>query len=104
MRKIIQILIIIIALSSCINNNEPFVGYIVCKEYSPASRSFTYKTISEAGAIPMFPFIPPNKKKPLFTSKFVVYIANKNAVKHFEVDSLTYSKMKLGHKWQIQNN
>ena len=78
---------------------KPFKGFLVCKEFIPGHMDDEYaKTVQEAYVY--VPFIPMRRHDTPeyvpFAWKF--YVANKHGVRVFSVDSLTYTKHKVGER------
>lgn len=98
MKKIIVCLLCLAIFSGC--DPKPFTGYIVCKEYTPGHMDDKkVNPIQEAIVIPVRPIVVPHRHKPKWVnSKWVVYVANKNTVRSFNVDSLSFIGFRLGQK------
>jgi hypothetical protein len=88
----------IVMLCSC---QQDFTGYVVFKEYVPLHMDDQEpKTVQQATFIPA-PIIvahPIQHTPELIKSKWFVYVANKDAVRQFEVDSVRYLKIKICDK------
>lgn len=88
----------LVSLTSC--EFKPFTGYIVCKEYTPGHMCHDeVPTYSEASLL--YVHVPPHVHTHHHTwqeSSFIIYVANKNAVRSFSVDSLSFTKYKLLQK------
>lgn len=82
---------------------KPFRGFLVCKEYIPGHmNNEQVKTVIEAGV--HIPIVRPRRHKPQYIpSEWWFYVANKDRVRTFNVDSLTYTKHKVGERI-IMNN
>lgn len=78
---------------------KPFRGFLVCKEYILGHMDDEYaKTVQEAYVY--VPFIPMRRHHtPEYVpSEWKFYVANKHGVRVFSVDSLTYTKHKVGER------
>ena len=85
----------IIMLCSC---QQEFTGYVVCKEYVPAHMDNQEpKTTQEAGIV-YVPVVVAHHTPELIKSQWFVYVANKDAVRQFEVDSVRYLHIKICQK------
>jgi hypothetical protein len=91
-------LLSLLILGSC---NEPFTGYVVCKEYIPLHMDDEQpKSVQEA--IVYVPVVTPKHTPELIKSKFILYIANKNCVIEYEVDSITFIHTKICQKLTLR--
>ena len=93
MKKIILIFIAI-SLLSC-KQDEKFIGYVVCKEYTQSHMSNeTGRVINYSIVVPMQHVTPP--PAPHFVpEQYVFYIANKNEVQKRYVSKHLFFKIKL---------
>lgn len=100
MKKIIVCLLCLVILSGC--DPRSFTGYVVCKEYTPGHMDDKkVNPIQEAIIVP----VRPHRHKPKWVkSKWVVYVANKNAVRPFDVDSISFIGFRLGQKITFNTN
>lgn len=97
MKKKLFISISLLAiLAGC--NPKPFKGFLVCKEYIPGHMDDEHaKTVQEA-YVPV-PVVCPRRHEPEYIpSEWKFYVANKHGVRVFNVDSLTYTKHKVGER------
>ena len=97
MKKVILFISFLAVLGSC--KNQPFKGFLVCKEYIPGHMDDECaKTVQEAYVY--VPFIPMRRHDtPEYVpSAWKFYVANKHGVRVFSVDSLTYIKHKVGER------
>lgn len=96
MKKIIVCLLCMVILSGC--DPKPFTGYVVCKEYTPGHmEDKKVNTIQEAIIVPVHPRVYKSKPK-WIKPEWVVYVANKDRVRSFRVDSATFARLRLGQK------
>jgi hypothetical protein len=98
-RKLINFftyIVLSVSLSSCVDENETFTGYLVAKEYTPEHMSNeTPKTISYAGVIIVpKPVQPPPPYK--VDAKWVWFIANKDEVITKNVSEKMFHTKKCG--------
>lgn len=93
MKKFILVFSLLAALSSC--ETKPFKGFLVCKEYVPGHMDDEHaKTVQEAYVpIPVHMFQDEPEYVP---SVWYFYVANKDGVRRFNVDSLTYTRREVG--------
>lgn len=97
MKKKLFISISLLAiLAGC--NPKPFKGFLVCKEFIPGHMDDEYtKTVQEAYVY--VPVVSPRRHEPEYIpSEWHFYVANKNGVRDFKVDSLTYLRHKVGER------
>lgn len=101
MKKTLSCLLCLSLLLGC--DPEPFIGYIVCKEYTPGHLDDKrVSPIQVAVAVPVRPIIVPHRHKPKWVkSRWVVYVANKNSVRSFNIDSINFINVSLGQKITI---
>ncbi|MDH6310571.1 hypothetical protein M2451_003339 [Dysgonomonas sp. PFB1-18] len=98
MKKIVSFLIVVIFLSC--SGQTSFNGYIVCKEYRP--KHMSNENVQPVQMAIIMPRPVPYRPKPyLIKSKWVIYVANKNGVKMFDVDSLYFSTVRCGQNITI---
>jgi len=92
--KYLVLALIILLISSCESKNEPFIGYIVAKEYIQGHMCHddNFKHVVEAGFVhvPHVPHVHHHKHK-WQRSQFIIYVANRYEVKPFHIDSLLYN-------------
>lgn len=96
-KKLILFISFLAVLGSC--KNQPFKGFLVCKEFIPGHMDDEHaKTVQEAYVY--VPFIPMRRHHtPEYVpSEWKFYVANKHGVRVFNVDSLTYTKHKVGER------
>lgn len=100
MKKFILLLFIAAMLSSCVE--KPFRGFLVHKECIKYHMSNERpKVIQEASlfGVVVNPHLFRTRRKPkLIPSEWRFYVANRNGVYLFKVDSLTYLKYKCGDR------
>lgn len=80
-----------------IQPRQPFVGYLVCKEYVKHHMSNEEPNIIQQ-AVVFVPRIPHRPKPKQIPSEWKFYVANKYGTKCFNVDSMTYLKCNIGDK------
>lgn len=93
---IIMVVILFALFSGC--DTKPFRGFLVCKVYIPSHmQNEQIKTIIEAGV--HVPIVRSRRHKPRYVpSEWLFYVANKDIVRTFNVDSLTYTRYKVGER------
>lgn len=98
MKKVLFCLLCLAIFSGC--DPDPFTGYVVCKEYIPGHMDDKkVNPIQHAVVIPVRPVVHPHRHKPEWIkNRWIVYVANKSAVKPFDVDSLYFTNVRLGQK------
>ena len=100
MNKILLTFILLAALSGC--KPKPFKGFLVCKEYIRGHMdSVSVKSIQEA-------YVYGHVYYYMYTHKYIpsewkFYVANKDGVLRFNVDSLTYIKHRVGERIVMKN-
>lgn len=95
MKKFILVFSLLAALSSC--ETKPFKGFLVCKEYVPGHMDDEHaKTVQEA-YVPV-PFYMFQDEPEYVPSVWYFYVANKDRVRRLKVDSLTYTRRKVGER------
>ena len=96
MKKVLLFISLLAVLGSC--KNQPFRGFLVCKEYIPGHMDDEHaKTVQEAYVY--VPVVHLRKHEPEYIpSVWKFYVANKRCVREFSVDSLTYTKHKAGER------
>ena len=96
MNKIFLTFILLTVLSAC--NPKPFRGFLVCKEYIQGHMdNDSVKSIQEAYVY--VPIVVPRRHTPKYIpSEWIFYVANKDRVRLFHVDSLTYTKHRVGER------
>lgn len=96
MKKFILVFSLLVVLSSC--ETKPFKGFLVCKEYVPGHMDDEHaKTVQEAYVY--VPIVPMRRHEPEYVpSEWHFYVANKHGVRVFSVDSLTYTRHKVGER------
>jgi hypothetical protein len=96
MKKTILITLIALLLVGCVES-QPFVGYLVCKEYIKHHMSNEEpKIIQQAAVFIQRPYV--NPKPHYVPSEWRFYVANKYGTRCFNVDSMTYLKYNIGDK------
>ena len=95
---ILGILLLIAILG--IREEQPFTGYVVGKEYIPAHLDNENPlSIHECIWIPV---TPPVKIPQRVRSRFIIHVANKDALKHIDVDSMYFVARRCGEKITIK--
>ena len=84
------ILLALVAVSC--TDNKPFTGYVVGKEYNPSHNEIKYRTIHCGKIVTQIPYTEH------VDSKYYIYLANKQNVKCFEVDSVKFKQIKKFQK------
>ena len=96
MEKLILFISLLAVLGGC--KNQPFKGFLVCKEYIPGHMDNEHAKSVQEAFVP-FPVIPMRRHEPEYIpSTWNLYVANKYRVREFQVDSLTYTKHKVGER------
>lgn len=96
MKKIIMAISLLAVFASC--ETKPFRGFLVCKEYIQGHMDDEQPHIQQE-AVVYVPIVPPRSHEPEYIpSAWVFYVANKDGVRRFNVDSLTYTRHKLGER------
>lgn len=95
-KKLIISISLLAVLGSC--KKQPFRGFLVCKECIPGHMDDEHaKTVQEA-YVPV-PVVYPRRHEPEYIpSEWKFYVANKHGVRVFSVDSLTYTRHKVGER------
>lgn len=96
MKKTILIILIALLLVGC-GESQPFVGYLVCKEYVKHHMSNEEPMIIQQAAV-IFPRPYVRKKPKHVPTEWKFYVANKYGTRCFNVDSMTYLKYNIGDK------
>lgn len=97
MKKFILVFSLLAALSSC--ETKPVKGFLVCKEYVPGHMDDEHaKTVQEAYIPIPVPFYMLQDEPEYVPSVWYFYVANKDGVGRFKVDSLTYTRHKVGER------
>lgn len=101
MNKILLTFILLAALSGC--KPKPFKGFLVCKEYIRGHMDDEcVEPIQEAYV--SVPVVVPRIHTPEYIpSEWIFYVANKDCVLRFNVDSLTYIKHRVGERIVMNN-
>lgn len=100
MNKILLTFILLAALSGC--KPKPFKGFLVCKEYIQGHMDDdNVKSIQEAYV--SVPVVPRTHTPEYIPSEWIFYVANKDRVIPFHVDSLTYIKHRVGERIVMNN-
>lgn len=101
MNKIFLTFILLTVLSAC--NPKPFRGFLVCKEYIRGHMDdVSVNPIQEAYV--SVPVVVPRSHTPEYIpSEWIFYVANKDGVLRFNVDSLTYIKHRVGERIVMNN-
>ena len=101
MNKILLTFILLAALSGC--KPKPFKGFLVCKEYIRGHMDdVSVKPIQEA-YVNVLVVVPTSDTPEYIPSEWIFYVANKDCVLRFNVDSLTYIRHRVGERI-IMNN
>lgn len=96
MKKVILFISLLAVLGSC--KNQPFKGFLVCKEYIPGHMD-DEQPYTQQEAIVYVPIVSPSSHVPEYVpSEWKFYVANKHGVWVFSVDSLTYTRHKVGER------
>lgn len=96
MKKIILAFSLLVVLSGC--KTKPFKGFLVCKEYIQGHMDDERPYIQQEAYV-YVPIVPPRRHEPEYVpSVWVFYVANKDGVRWFYVDSLTYTQHKVGER------
>ncbi|WP_165026763.1 hypothetical protein [Dysgonomonas sp. ZJ279] len=96
MKKLICFIFAVMLLSC---EQKPFNGYVVCKEYNPIHMSNKNTQNIQTSAYVHVPRAVVHRTTPhIVKSKWYVYVANKDAVKRFQIDSLYFSQIIVGQK------
>lgn len=96
MKKVILFISLLAVLGSC--KNQPFKGFLVCKEYIPGHMD-DEQPYTKQEAIVYVPIVSPSSHAPEYVpSEWKFYVANKHGVRVFSVDSLTYTRHKVGER------
>ncbi|MDY5632515.1 MAG: lipoprotein [Bacteroidaceae bacterium] len=96
MKKIILALSLLAVLSGC--KTKPFKGFLVCKEYIQGHMDNEQPHIQQEAAM-YVPVVTPRIHEPEYIpSAWIFYVANKYGVRRFDVDSLTYTRHKVGER------
>lgn len=96
MKKNIVFIILLFLFVGC--EIKPFRGFLVCKEYVPGHMDNEQgKSVQEAYVY--IPVVHPRTHVPKFIPpEWHFYVANKDGVRDFQVDSLMYIKHKVGER------
>ena len=97
-KKLIISIGLLAVLWSC--KKQPFRGFLVCKEYTHGHMDDTEPiVVQEATFVPVRSVIVPHRHVPQYVpSSWIFYVANKDGVRRFDVDSLTYTRHKVGER------
>ena len=96
MKKVILFISFLAVLGSC--KNQPFRGFLVCKEYIPGHMDDKQPYIQQEAFV-YVPVVPPRRSEPEYIpSEWKFYVANKHGVRVFSVDSITYTRHKVGER------
>lgn len=95
-KKLIISISLLAILAGC--NPKPFKGFLVCKEFIPGHMDDKHvQSVQEAYVY--VPVVHPRRHEPEYIpSAWKFYVANKRCVREFSVDSLTYTKHKVGER------
>lgn len=96
MKKFILVFSLLVALSSC--ETKPFKGFLVCKEYVLGHMDDERPHIKQEAYVYVPIVVPRIHKSKYVPSEWHFYVANKHGVRVFNVDSLTYTKHKVGER------
>ncbi len=96
MKRILFFIIFTLLFDGC--KTKPFKGFLVCKEYIPGHMDNEHaKSVQEAYV--HVPVVLPRRHVPQYIpSEWHFYVANRDGVRDFQVDSLTYIKHKVGER------
>ena len=96
MNKLILGISILLLFVGC--EPKPFRGFLVCKEYIKGHMDDEQSYIRQEATM-FVPIHRPMTHGPKYVhSVWYFYVANKNSVRRFSVDSLTYTKHKVGER------
>lgn len=96
MKKLLISIVLLLVFLGC--ETKSFKGFLVCKEYIPGHMDNEQPYIQQE-AYMLVPIVPPRRHVPKYVpSVWVFYVANKDCVKLFYVDSLKYQKYKVGQR------
>ena len=96
MKKIILFFSLLAVLSGC--KAKPFKGFLVCKEYIQGHMDDEQPHIRQEAYV-YVPIVSPRRHEPEYIpSEWIFYVANKDCVRRFNVDSLTYTRHKVGER------
>ena len=95
MKKIIICLLCLTVLLGC--TPDPFTGYVVCKEYTPGHMDDEKVNTTQWSGI-IIPVHPRPVKPKWVEPRWVIYVANKNMIRQFDVNKSCFDKFKLGQK------
>lgn len=96
MKKIILAFSLLAVLTGC--KTKPFKGFLVCKEYIKGHMDDEQPHIQQEAAV-YVPVVVPRIHTPEYVpSAWIFYVANKDGVRRFNVDSLTYTRHKVGER------
>ena len=98
MKKLLISIVLLLVFLGC--ETKPFKGFLVCKEYIPGHMDDEHaKTVQEAYVPVPVPVVYPRRHEPEYIpSEWHFYVANKDGVRDFRVDSLTYLRHKVGER------
>lgn len=102
MRKLIIIALSVVLLG-CVDKNEQFTGYLVCKEYTPSHMSNESVNSIEYSYVPIHPITThhPPPKPHRVEEKYTWYVANKHRVIERQVTKELFNSKKCGEKVTI---
>jgi len=95
MKKNILVLTLLTVLLGC--EPKPFRGFLVCKEYVKGHMDNERPYVQQEAYVPIVP-ITMSDEPEYVPSAWVFYVANKDGVRRFSVDSLTYTRYKVGER------
>lgn len=99
MKKILIAILLIVCTISCENN--PYIGYIVCKEYIPEHLSNEKPTkYVEASYVPHVIIISHTSPHKI-NEEYVFYIANKESIKRINVTKESFNYYKIKDKVKV---
>lgn len=98
MKKLLISIVLLLVFLGC--ETKPFKGFLVCKEYIPGHMDDEHaKTVQEAYVpVPVLVVYPRRHEPEYIPSEWHFYVANKDGVRDFRVDSLTYLRHKVGER------
>ncbi len=100
--KKLFLIILSIFLIGCIDPNQRFTGYIVCKEYIPEHMSDRSPRIISYSSVITVPHTTINNKPYKIKEKWVFYIANKKEIIIKSVSEKLFNSKRCGEKIKIK--
>lgn len=74
-------------------SNEPFIGIVVDKEYTPIHTERRHHMVGKIHTTRVV----------TIKSKWLIWIADRYNIRHVEIDSLKYQTLKIGDRIKLQN-